>query len=277
MIKIKNVKISDIVVSSVLGFDGQGVFPLTLKPSYRKLIKFLDETNTIKIGKSFTYEKHEGNFDLFNPFTWNTIKYFEDRKSVVNNFGLTNPGLKNRTIKKQDNLIVSYYPKSNVDVKSLLFHIPDYNFKVLELNLSCPARHNDITHSLDKLINRVKEIRRVCKHIVLIVKIGYSYSYEFPMELQNIGVDIIHSINSVSTEIAREYHDYPGGLSGKDAFRYSFKYNVELRKRIKVPIIMGGGVHSDESYKRLVDIGANAVSVCSIVHFDPDFFYRNIR
>ena len=84
--------LSRIIISTAFGIARDGIFPHTLRPSYRDLIKEADRTNTSRIGKSFTTDPRIGNFRPRYPWTWGCIRKIGS-DGMLNAYGLTNPGL----------------------------------------------------------------------------------------------------------------------------------------------------------------------------------------
>jgi dihydroorotate dehydrogenase (NAD+) catalytic subunit len=60
-----------------------------------------------------------------------------------------------------------------------------------------------------------------------------------------------------------------GGVSGGPAFEAAFSYNQTLRKKVSLPFIMGCGVKNLEDVRKYLDIGADAVSLCTLALRDP--------
>lgn len=96
-------------------------------------------------------------------------------------------------------------------------------------------------------------------------------------------MNIIHAINTIPWKIVYPDKVSPladvggGGVSGGPAKNLSLEYNGGLRKRIKIPIITGCGVTSLDDVERFKDIGANSVSMCTIVRRNPEEATKIIR
>ena len=60
-----------------------------------------------------------------------------------------------------------------------------------------------------------------------------------------------------------------GGVSGGPAFPLAYKYNQELRPRVGLFLIMGCGVTSRDDVQRYFDLGADAVSLCTLAIRKP--------
>lgn len=301
MIITKNIfKISNIIVSTVLGIAGNGILPLKIISSaYRKFISTVRESGTTVIGKSFTHQKRIGNFISWKPWTWKYIQTVEE-DGMLNAYGLTNKGTREvwkikRSAEKGIEIIPNYFPdfsKGEIEafrqtkratfMLSNLLDLHD-NFHALELNSSCPNTKDGIRNNVKKVIYLCREMARKFPDLTLIVKISYVHPYELAEELEKVGVDIIHSINTIPFNILYPNKISPlakvggGGVSGGPARNLSLKYNRELRKRIKIPIIMGCGVTSLDDVERFEDIGADSVSMCTVVRRNPEEAIRIIR
>ncbi len=84
-------KISPVVISTALGQAGRGIFPYTLLPGYRRLLRAVQETGTTIFTKSATRFARRGNFIPTNPLTWKYIRRLPDL-GMLNAYGLTNHG-----------------------------------------------------------------------------------------------------------------------------------------------------------------------------------------
>ena len=74
MISFAKRQISTIVLSTALGPDGRGIFPYTLWPAYRRLLRAVRENAATVLTKSATRLARRGNFVPANPFTWKYIR-----------------------------------------------------------------------------------------------------------------------------------------------------------------------------------------------------------
>lgn len=291
MIRLPNGKVlSKIIVSTAFGLDGEGIFPYTLCPSYKKLLRTARKTGTSIFTKSITLYKRQGNFVLTNPFTWKYIKRLPNC-GMLNAYGLTNPGTKAVIDKFQKSkvgfdclVIPSFYPEfskgTGVAIKEIMESIElmdeSVGFCVVELNFSCPNSKEVIRKNMDDAMGCVKEVRKKFPWLSIIAKISIVHPYEFSQELERVGVDMLHSINTVPFGMVYPDKISPmanvggGGVSGKPIFWQAYDYNKGLREKVKIPIIMGGGVvHSDHIIKYL-GIGADAVSICTVALRQPE-------
>ncbi len=60
-------KISPVVISTALGQAGRGIFPYTLLPGYRRLLRVVRESGATVFTKSATGFPRRGNFISANP------------------------------------------------------------------------------------------------------------------------------------------------------------------------------------------------------------------
>lgn len=96
---------------------------------------------------------------------------------------------------------------------------------------------------------------------------------------------IVHAVNTAPYKLI--YPDGPpspladaggGGVSGGPAFEIAFNYNLGLRQKVSVPIIMGCGITSLAGVRRYFnEAGADAVSLCTVCRRNPGKAIRIIR
>jgi dihydroorotate dehydrogenase (NAD+) catalytic subunit len=109
----------------------------------------------------------------------------------------------------------------------------------------------------------------------LIAKLSICHPYEFARELERIGVNALHAVNTIPYNIVFPLQRSPlgevggGGVSGGPAFPLALKYNEELRKKVDLFLIMGCGVTGADDARRCFDLGADAVSLCTLALRKP--------
>lgn len=296
-------KISMIVISSAMGHDGSGMFPLTLLPSYRRLTQVVMDSKTTVLTKSSTFEKRVGNFVAYNPLTW---KYVQKIGAIgmLNAYGLTNNGVTtnaseiSRMIRRGHKVIPSFYPEfvkgRDIAIKETIEAVSVYSwfmnerwharndFWALELNFSCPNSKEKIRANIADSLACVKAVRQYNPKICIITKISYVHPYEFAWELVIAGANIIHAINAIPFNIIFS-RPSPlsqaggGAISGGPALARALEYNKGLRQVTGALIIMGCGITSVDDVKRYMDIGADAVSICSIARLNAKEAEKIIR
>ncbi|KJR43338.1 Dihydroorotate dehydrogenase, classes 1 and 2 [Candidatus Magnetoovum chiemensis] len=287
MIKLEDNYISNIVISTSLGFYGAGMFPYSLDPRYRKVLRIVKDKKITVLTKSATRYNRLGNFALTRPWTWKYIKTLPDKKSLLNAYGLTNKGAEvhaknlHKSYKKGLNVIPNFYPEFSKGIDKAISQTKEavnlykkynsQNFWAIELNFSCPNSKEIICENTKMSIDCVREIVRDFPALKIIAKTSIVHPYEFYQELENVGVHVIHAVNTVpynmvfgDDKASPFYRVGSGGVSGAAAFDLAYKYNKELRKKVNIPIIMGCGVSSADDVKKLFDIGANSVSICTM-------------
>lgn len=302
MIKINGHTISNIVTSTVMGHYGDGMFPLTLLPAYRELMRVVKQNQVTNFTKSSTYKKRAGNFQLYNPLTWKYIQRVgSNSNGLLNAYGLTNQGAEINAKKISSTIaenglrvIPNFYPqfavgRDQANAETIrAIEIYAYTlcswFWALELNLSCPNDKTKIRENMADALACVKAIRQVRPNLCLIAKISIVHPYEFAQKLIDAGVDIIHAINTIPYDLV--YPKGPpsplravggGGVSGGPAFRQALAYNAGLRRLITAPIIMGCGVIGAWDANAYFGIGADAVSICSVCRLNPGEAIRIIK
>ncbi|RJQ31245.1 hypothetical protein C4572_02860 [Candidatus Parcubacteria bacterium] len=285
---IKGKIISRVLISTALGIKGKGIFPRTLMPSYRGLLNAAKETNTTVIGKSVTRYPRKGNFRPAHPFTWRFIQNLPNG-GMLNAYGLTNPGVDKlgKWFRGNNNprypvMILSLYPEFSKgtelaiqETKESIDALDEIGELTLELNFSCPNSREKIKSNIESGVKCVKEVKKVFPFLTLIAKVSIVHPCEFSQELEKAGVDAIHSVNTIPFEMVYPGKISPmadvggGGVSGKPIFKAAFEYNRGLREKIKIPLIVGGGVSCKEDVNQYFSIGADGVTMCTVVLRTP--------
>lgn len=276
---------SRIVISTALGLDGKGIFPHTLRPAYQKLLKTAAGAGTTILTKSITRHPKKGNFIPWNPFTWKYIQKLPNG-GMLNAYGLTNPGIA-KCIKRSNygsntNVIPSIYPEFSkgecfaiYETRVAIGMMDEIGIHTIELNFSCPNSEEIIGKNMKSSLACVRELKKYFPWMFIIAKISIVHPHEFAQELERSGADAIHSINAVPFEMIYTDKISPlvkvggGGVSGKPIFWQAYDYNKGLRKKVKIPIIMGGGVINTDHAIKCLGIGADAVSICTVVLRKP--------
>jgi dihydroorotate dehydrogenase (NAD+) catalytic subunit len=152
------------------------------------------------------------------------------------------------------------------------------DFRALELNFSCPNSLEAIAQNVEQGLACVRQVKERHPTLFLIAKISRVHPYEFAQELEQAGVNAIHGINTIPYELIYPPERYPrsplwrvngGGVSGGPAFAEAYAYNAALRQKVNLFLIMGCGVRSGEDVQKYLDIGADAVSFCTLALRDP--------
>jgi len=290
MIQTENGRISTAVISTALGLGGRGIFPYILLPGYRRLLQAVKETGATIFVKSATRFKRKGNFLAWNPLTWKYIRRLPDG-GMLNAYGLTNPGAEAcaREIKKSGDqgfkVIPNLYPEfakgTGLAIKDTLEALEIYrqilgpDFWALELNFSCPNSQEAIRKNVTQGLKCSREVRGKFPDLFLVVKISICHPYEFAQELEKLGVNALHAINTIPFDIIYPQKRSPlervggGGVSGGPALAAALSYNTRLRKRVSLPLIMGCGVKNREDVQRYLEVGADAVSLCTLALRKP--------
>ncbi len=285
MIQAGNGRISTVVISTALGLGGRGIFPYTLLPGYRRLLRAVRETGTTILAKSATRFKRSGNFNAWNPLTWKYIRRLPGR-GMLNAYGLTNPGAKTcaREIKvaagQGFQVIPNLYPefakgtvlaiKDTLEAIGIYQNLLGSDFWALELNFSCPNSREAIRENVAQGLKCSREVKEKYPDIFLIVKISICHPYEFAQELESLGVNALHAINTIPFAMIYFHERSPlrpvggGGVSGGPALAAALEYNAHLRKKVNLPLIMGCGVKDREDVRKYLHIGADAVSICTL-------------
>lgn len=288
MIRAGDRQLSTLIISTALGVEGRGMFPYTLLPAYRSLLRAVRETGTTVLTKSATRHPRRGNFILANPFTWKYIRRLPDG-GMLNAYGLTNPGVEKAApriaaaCRAGLRVIPNFWPefgrnleftiKETLEAVNLYRQYLGPDFYALELNFSCPNVPEDLACHTSEAATLVQALKKACPELFLIAKISVNHPYEFAQELEKLGVGAIHAVNTIPYELVFPPDRYPpsplaqvggGGVSGGPAFALAFKYNAGLRKRVRVPLIFGCGVMGPEEVQSYLHLGAKSVSICTL-------------
>ncbi len=288
MISFGKRQISTIVLSTALGPDGRGIFPYTWWPAYRRLLRVVQENAITVLTKSATRLARRGNFMPANPCTWKYIQRLP-RGGMLNAYGLTNDGVAavapkiGAACREGFQVIPNFWPDftkgSEQAVQETLEAVALYRqslgeaFWALELNLSCPNVAEDMACSLADGLACVRALKAAHPDLFLIAKISIRHPYEFAQELEKAGAGALHAINTIPYEMVFPPGRFPpsplaaaggGGVSGGPAFVQACQYNQGLRPLVRLPIIMGCGVTGAGDVQRYLDMGADAVSICTM-------------
>jgi dihydroorotate dehydrogenase (NAD+) catalytic subunit len=277
-----------VVISTALGQAGRGIFPYTLLPGYRRLLKAVQQTGATVFAKSATRFARRGNFIPGNPLTWKYIRRLPDL-GMLNAYGLTNHGAAvcapdiRRSCEAGFNVIPNLYPefikggataiRETLEALEILRENLGPYFWAVELNYSCPNSAEEIAQNVALGLECSREVRRRYPDIYLVAKIAFCHPYEFAQELEHLGVNALHAINTIPYEVIFPPARYPrspvwavggGGVSGGPAWPAAYEYNRELRQKVGLFLIMGCGVSRGADVQRYFDIGADAVSICTL-------------
>jgi len=277
-----------VVISTALGQGGRGIFPYTLLPGYRRLLRVVKETGATVFTKSATRFHRRGNFIPANPLTWKYLRRLPEM-GMLNAYGLTNRGVSacsqdiRRSCEAGINVVPNLYPEfikgTETAMRETLEALEIYreslgpHFWALELNFSCPNSQEEIAQNLQQGIICCQQVRLRYPELFLIAKISICHPYEFSQELEEIGVNAIHAINTIPYEIIFPPDRYPpsplgavggGGVSGGPAWAAAYEYNRGLRPKVGCFLIMGCGVRRRQDVQRYFEIGADAVSLCTL-------------
>jgi|WetSurMetagenome_2_1015567.scaffolds.fasta_scaffold190683_1 dihydroorotate dehydrogenase len=290
MIKFKNgCEISDFCIDSSFGLSGGGLFPYTLLPEYRKLMRDVVETKTTIFAKSATFQKRNGNFHIRRPWTWKYVRRIE-HYSMLNAYGLTNPGVHEcakmikDAISRGFNVIPNYYADFSKGrdwaIEEAFSAIDTYrmilgrSFKVLLKNDSCPNSGEDIEKTIEDNIALTRAIKeRVGDEIALVEKISYIHPYKMARELVRNGADAIMAINAIPYQVVFPGRMSPlekvggGAVSGVKISMLARTYHLELTRSIDVPIIYSGGIMTSlhvTSCKKFAREGKSSLAACSL-------------
>lgn len=286
MIKTKSEKIISRVVISTITEFGNGMFPYKFYPSYRNFLRIARESTTQLLKSSTTY-KEVGRFIKHNPLTWKCVKRIPD-DGIANAYKHTNPGAAvcadqiKKSIAAGSKIIPNYAPDFNKPIKQtiwetlevirLLYYKLGSDLNALEIKLYCPNIKQELEKNIRNSAILISEIRKLFPSLFLIIKVNYQHPFELSQEMELLGVGAIHAINAIEHSFISPNDPNPLGLddcaiSGGPIKPYSLSYNRELRKKIRIRILMGGGIMSFDDAREFMDIGNDddSIVICSMV------------
>jgi dihydroorotate dehydrogenase len=279
--------ISNLCISTALGHSGSGMFPYTLMPVYRWLMRVTRSIETTVFSKSSTRFYRVGNFVITDPKTWHFVQRIKDSETgMLNAYGLTNQGVEAESRKmilagkKGYSVVPNFFPefvkesevaiRETLEAMEILSKALGGSFDIVELNYSCPNSAECMLDNIEACSACTRAVRAAYPNLFVIAKVGYRHPYEFCEEQERAGASALHAINTIpfadvyGPKILSPLADVGGGgVSGGPAKQLAYEYNEGLGKRVSLPLVFGCGVENFDDYLRYFDIGASAVSVCS--------------
>ncbi|MFN6991871.1 MAG: dihydroorotate dehydrogenase [Fervidobacterium sp.] len=242
------------------------------------------------------YLKIEGiNWDYVGAYTIKTITYKEKKGNkpprmfvkngfLINSIGLENPGIfkfiENLENNKYDELfervpvVFSIGADSFDEYLEISKIIKPYinKFKALEYNFSCPnVKHGglSIMSDVSEWKKLLEEIRKELDDAFLIAKLGIEsgFAENNAQIVENAGWNGVTLINTIRGLMFNdEGQMILGGLSGPNLLPIALRAVYEVRKKLKdIYIIASGGVYTPDNVRMFLEIGANAVSIGSVL------------
>jgi dihydroorotate dehydrogenase len=284
------------VITSIMGHGGSGFLPFMIYSKYREFVKFVRENGILVISKSATLYKRIGNFVWWKPWTWRFIQML-GVDSMLNAFGLTNGGAwvcAKKILKacqKGFNVIPSYF----IEFKDLSLEQAIGNtltaiwiyrmvlgrfFWAIEFNLSCPNSGEDLSSNMTAALECIKDVRLRYPQLVIIVKVGVVHPYSFVKQLERIGVDVIHAINTVpfnsmyKSKSPLQEVSGGGGVSGGKIRKLSFDYSRGLRENTNMLIVMAGGINKQPDAELFMSLKPYSLGTCTGVRINTCTFTR---
>ncbi len=210
---------------------------------------------------------------------------------LINNIGLENPGIDSFIEKLEDGEFDWIFQKTKVilsvggdnlrEFQLMAERIKDIErkFAAVEFNFSCPNVEKgglSIVADLDGLKNLLKSLRKTLNG-VLIAKVGIEgiFVEEFARLLGKNewnGISLINTVRSlqfVDREILR------GGLSGPALKPIALRAVYEVKKAVpELFVIGGGGIGCETDAQEFFKVGADAISIGTIIYKDPKMVER---
>jgi len=209
-----------------------------------------------------------------------------------NNYALTNDGVgviarQIRESRYQGNQpIPNYFPEFDkgegiaieeaVDTVYIYWEVLEDMFWAVEFSYSCPNSGEKIEKNIGHAAKCTRIIRDRFPWLYIIIKGSIVHPWEFWQEQEWAGANCFHGVNSVPIGLAFPDGDNPlgniedGAVSGGPVKEKVLAYNAQLGKRFSLPKIFGCGVENVDDVRKYYDIGAYAVSICSLAIRDPN-------
>ena len=297
MINFNFGEISNVVVSTALGHYGLGMFPYLFDSDYIRLIRLMKESRTTVLTKSGTRFRRKGNFRLLFPWTWKYIKKIPNF-GILNAYGLTNFGVlinvRGLSLSGRFGIdfIPNIYPEFSRGTKTAINQVIEVigmykkvlqkHLWAVELNFSCPNSTEAITRNTLSGKECIKAVEKKFPYLIVIVKASIVHPVETIQEWERAGASAYHCINTIDFSLLFSATSPlsrvgGGGVSGGPTTEMAFKHNQEIRKHVQRPMIFGCGVMDETQVKRCLDAGADAVSICSLVSYDPSKAMKVIK
>jgi len=214
-------------------------------------------------------------------------RIYETECGVLNSVGLQGPGV--------DSFIKQYLPclkkiKSKVIISVGGFSPDEYKeiirrldqeeaVKAIEINLSCPnIKEKKIISQDEKLTYKMLKSLRALTKKTLIAKISPEVTdiVEIAKAVKRSGCNCVSLVNTffgmaVNIQTKKPFlGNIYGGYSGK-AIKPMSLYRVwSVHKKVKIPIIGGGGIMTASDAIEFLLVGATAVSLGTINLVDPN-------
>ena len=282
-------QISPVVISTALGHDGRGIFPYTLLSAYRRLLAAVQGPD---------HGLHQIRHPLSTPGELHPRQppHLEIHPQAPGygpaqrlrphqrRGGILRPGYPGRLragFKTIPNLYPEFVKGTTIAIRETLAAVAIYQqhlgplFRALELNYSCPNSEEAIAQNVVQALLCTRKVRSLYPQLYLVAKLSICHPYEFAQELERIGVNALHAVNTIPHNIVFPLQRSPlgevggGGVSGGPAFDLAYKYNRELRPKVGLFLIMGCGVAGPDDVRRYFDLGADAVSLCTLALRKP--------
>jgi len=213
-----------------------------------------------------------------------SIDNLDDEPGMVNRIGLQNCGV--------DKLIEKYVPVyREMDVRIIASiaggSIADYQYVLTrfgscedaflgyEVNVSCPNVKDGLTFGSSPTMIRflVQSLRHMTDK-PLFVKLSPNVSNicEIALAAIDAGADGLSLINTIKVKAKMSNgREIEGGLSGPMIFPIACRLLSQVREALPdIPIIAGGGVWCTKDVKKMLNLGATAVSVGTLNFTRPD-------
>ena len=247
------------------------------------------------VTRTLTLEQRQGNFGIspvkpngiLEQILWG-VQIMKERPTVlrkipggwINAMGWWNIGI--------DRYISEIYPKTEKVPKivsiggfsieeylAMIRRLNDLAIIAIELNVSCTNVKIDWEKDVLLFGKLMEQCREESRH-PLIVKLSIEGDYLQRAKIaEEVGINAIHAINTIKGLILNQRTGKQllkakyGGISGRRIKLIAMRVVAEIREKVDIPIIGGGGIYNWKDCQQFFWAGADAVSFGSVHFFQP--------
>ncbi len=215
------------------------------------------------------------------------IRIWETPSGIMNSVGLENPGVPHFAEHELPMLkdyhfakIVNLGGHSVEDYVKAVEILNDYDFDILELNISCPnVKGGGMNFGVKTEIARevVGKVRQICKH-KLMIKLSPNAEdiVSLSQMCQAEGADAISLVNTflaMAVDINKKkpvFDNGYAGLSGPAIKPIALRMVHQVCKAVSIPVMGLGGITTWEDAIEFIMAGATAVQVGTASFMKPD-------
>ena len=266
--------------------------PIPCSPATADSSAAVRDTGATVFTKSATRFNRRGNFIPANPLTWKYIRRLPDR-GMLNASASPTPGwrsaprISGRAGEAGFKIIPNLYPEfikgTDTAIQETLAAVETYRlhlgpfFRALELNYSCPNSEEAIAKNVVQALECTRKVQqplssalfnRQAQHLPpLRVRPGTGAHRDQRPSTPSTPSLTISSFRCSALPLVKR-SERRRRLRGA-GLPLALRYNQELRQKVDLFLIMGCGVTGADDVRRYFDLGADAVSLCTLALRKP--------